>query len=104
MEPGDSYVLTGALNMLVKHSVPACDHCGLCVTFSWRYVRNRVSPDGTDHGRFAIVNDNSVAVLLEAFGTPADHAQHLERPEVKEHIERINEKAQIWKVDPLSFD
>ena len=51
---------------------------------------------------FAIVNDNSVAVLMEAFGTPAD-IQHLERQR-KEHIERINEKAQVWKVDPLSFD
>lgn len=66
----------------------------------WRADEKRLSRNEV----FAIVNDNSVAVLLEAFGTPADHAQHLERPEVKEHIERINEKAQIWKVDPLSFD
>ena len=52
MHSGDSYVLTGALNLLVKHSVPACaGGCGLCVTFSWRYVRNRVSPDSNKINR-----------------------------------------------------
>ena len=56
MHSGDSYVLSGKLNMLVKHSVPACDGRGLCVTFSWRCVRNRVSPDGT----FAMVNEKRV--------------------------------------------
>ena len=56
MQAGDSYVLTGEANMLVKHSVPACADCGLCVTFSWRCVRNRVSPDG----RFAVVNRKRV--------------------------------------------
>ena len=52
MEHGDSYVLTGEANLLAKHSVPARADCGLCVTFSWRCVRNSVSPDGT----FAVVN------------------------------------------------
>ena len=65
------------------------------MTLSARLSRNEV---------LAIVNDNSVAVLMEAFGTLADHAQHLKRPKMKEHIERINEKAQVWKVDLLSFD
>lgn len=53
---------------------------------------------------FAIVDDNTVAVLMEAIGTPEQHAAHLERPEVKEHIARINEKAQIWKADPMELD
>ena len=56
MQDGDSYVLPGPLNMLVKHSVPASEDCGLCVTFSWRFVRNRVSPDG----KFAVVNEKRV--------------------------------------------
>ena len=56
MQDGDSYVLPGPLNLLVKHSVPAREDCGLCVTFSWRFVRNRVSPDG----KFAVVNDKRV--------------------------------------------
>ena len=56
MQPGDSYELTGEVNMLVKHSVPACADYGLCVPFSWRRVRNRVSPDGG----FAVVNGKRV--------------------------------------------
>ena len=53
LQAGDSYILPGPLNILVKHSVPPCEESGLCVTFSWRCVRNRVSPDG----KFAVVNE-----------------------------------------------
>ena len=56
MQDGDSFTLPGPLNVLVKHGVPPEEECGLCVTFSWRCVRNRVSRDGT----FAIVNDKRV--------------------------------------------
>ena len=52
MQHGDSYTLSGPLNVLVKHGALREDACGLCVTFSWRDVRNRVSPDG----KFAVVN------------------------------------------------
>ena len=71
MEHRDSYVLTGEMNVLTKHSVPACAECGLCVTFSWRFVRNSVSPDGT----FAIVNGNKrpLAYLERALGKEARH-------------------------------
>ena len=56
MQHGDSYQLAGPVNIRTKHSVPACADCGLCVTFSWRCVRNSVSPDG----KFATVNGKRV--------------------------------------------
>ena len=56
MQHGDSYQLAGPVNMLTKHSVPVCSDCGLCVTLSWRHVRNSVSPDG----KYATVNGKRV--------------------------------------------
>lgn len=53
---------------------------------------------------FAIVDDHSVAVLVEGTGTPEQVAAHLERPEVKEHVTRINEQARIWRLEPLELD
>lgn len=53
---------------------------------------------------FGIVDDNTVMALIEAVGTPEQHEQHLQRPEVKEHIERTNEQAQIWKAERMEFN
>lgn len=53
---------------------------------------------------FGIVDDNTVMALIEAVGTPEQHEQHLQRPEVKEHIARTNEKASIWKAEQMQFD
>ena len=84
MHGGDSYELNGPLNLLVKHSVPACaEDCGLCVTFSWRCVRNRVSPDG----RFARVNDKRV---------PLDY---LERALEKDKLPRLRARCAEYGVD-----
>lgn len=53
---------------------------------------------------FGIVDDHTVMALIEAFGTQEQHDQHLQRPEVKAHIERTNEKAEIWRAEPMAFD
>ena len=53
---------------------------------------------------FAVVDDNKVMAIIEAVGTPEQHEQHLQRPEVQAHIEKTNEKAEIWKLEPMSFD
>lgn len=83
MQHGESYILPGPLNMLVKHSVPACNDCGLCVTFSWRCVRNRVSPDG----KFAVVNEKPV---------PLDY---LQRALEKEKLTELQAKCDQYGVD-----
>ena len=53
LQSGDLYELSGTVNNSTRHSVPKVDSdCGLCVTLSFRLVRNRMSPDGS----FAIID------------------------------------------------
>ena len=85
MQDGDSYTLSGRLNVLVKHGVPACDECGLCVTFSWRLVRNRVSPDG----KFAVANGKRVPLDLD----------YLQQALEKKTLKDMREMCGQYKVD-----
>ena len=55
---GDCYELTGPVNACSRHSVPPEPNCGLCVTLSFRLVRNRIAPDGS----FAVVNGKKVSL------------------------------------------
>ena len=91
MQHADSYELTGETNVLSKHSVPACEIEGLCVSFSWRFVRNSVIPDGT----FAIMNGNKrpLAYLERALGKEARY--QLQKKCEERGLETMGSKADL---------
>ena len=52
MQSRDLYVLTGPVNISCLHSVPPMESRGLTITLSFRFVSNRIDPEGN----FRIVN------------------------------------------------
>ncbi len=67
---------------------------------AWTSDEKRLTRDEV----FGVVDDHSVLVLLTTHASQAEHDAHLQRPEIKEHIERINEQARVWRVEPAALD
>ena len=59
---------------------------------TWKNDPHRLSTNET----FAIVDANNVLVLMESHASLEDHEKHVNRPEVKAHIDKVKEKSVAW--------
>ena len=50
----------------------------------------------TTNEKYAIVDDNNVLALFESHATERDIENHLNRPEVRDHIDKVNEQFKAW--------